>query len=219
MELSPSKLYLEVVNNRLNKNSAVDLLIALIEGSDNSDIRAESLEIVKKINLNNDKVYRLIENCFISDENSIIRCVAADILFNNLSKAKSFLPLKWASLNESSALVIKKLIDLFSSVDDPHFNIFKNNIVNRLKDIYDVPLSEINFFLNLEVIYAEYAKEINYKVGEAWHKIMNMLRRLPNSKEIIHRAYYFKFGGNEYKPLQDNSLEYLRKLIFQEINV
>ena len=131
MELSPSKLYLEVVNNRLNKNSAVDLLIALIEGSDNSDIRAESLEIVKKINLNNDKVYRLIENCFISDENSIIRCVAADILFNNFSKAKSFLPLKWASLNENSALVIKKLIDLFSRFDDPHFNIFKNNISNN----------------------------------------------------------------------------------------
>ena len=218
MELSPSKIYLDVVNNRLNKNSAVDLLIALIEGSDNSEIRTESLEIVKKINLNNDKVYRLVENCLISDENSILRCVAADILFNNFSKAKNFLPLKWASLNENSALVIKKLLGLFTSVDDPHFNIFKNNIVNRLKDIYDVPLSEINFFLNLEVIYAEYAKEINFKVGEAWHKIMNILRKSSNSKEIIHRAYYFKFGGNEYKPLQDNSLEYLKNLIFQENN-
>ena len=219
MELSPNKLYLEVVNNRLNKNSAVDLLIALIEGSDNPEIRTESLEIVKKLNVNNDKTYRLIENCFVSDESSMVRYIAADILFYNFSKAKNYLPFKWACLHENSALVIKKLLDLFTSVDDPHFNIFKNNIVNRLKDVYDVPLSEVIFFLNLEVIYVEYANEINYKVGEAWHKIMNMLRRLPNSKEIIHRAYYFKFGGNEYKPLQDNSLEYLRKLIFQEINV
>ena len=215
MELSPNKIYLEVLNNRLNKNSAVDLLIGLIEGSDNSDIRAESLEIIKKINLNNDKVYRLSENCFISDENSIIRCVAADILFNHFSKTKTFLPLKWASLNENSALVVKKLLDLFTSVDDPHFNIFKTNITNRLKNVYDVVLTEVNFFLNLEVIYIEYTKEINYEIGEAWYKIMNLLKRCQNSKEIIHRAYHFKFGGNEYKPLKDNSLEYLRNLIFQ----
>ena len=210
--LAPEKIYADVINNRLNKEVATDLLISLIE-SPNEKIRIESIEFFYKLSLSSDKAFRIIENCLISDENALIRSAAAKVLFYNFPKKKNFLPLKYVIQHENSPIVIRTLIDMFeSSKDDPHFNIFSEQIKERLMKIYNIPREEIDLLLNLEVIYTEHAGDNKFKAGDTWFKIIGMLKNLSNTTSLIQRIYYLKLGGKKYTPLPDNSISYLKSL-------
>jgi len=79
MPLTPKAIYEDLKNKDLDYTSALELLITLIDNTDNVDTRLESIRILEKIQAKDDKVYKLLENLLISDSNEYIRNLAASL--------------------------------------------------------------------------------------------------------------------------------------------
>ena len=62
MDLTPEKIYEDFRKNNLDKSTAFELLISLIEHSDDDNIRVESIKNLEKIGIDNNKLFKLFEN-------------------------------------------------------------------------------------------------------------------------------------------------------------
>jgi len=130
MSLTPRNIYLDYTNKLLNKISASDLLIFLIENSKSEQIRLESIHFLKEIGPQNRHVFKFLENLLISDLNEPIRRAAFDViikLFNREIKASSNL-VKHVIKNENGQLLIN-LIEFLSKVDK---SACKKMLVNKI---------------------------------------------------------------------------------------
>ena len=78
--LSPEKIYSNVENGKLSKAIAAELLISLIEGSDNPTTRAESIKISEKLKIHDKKTFKILENSLLSDESPLVRKSAAKFI-------------------------------------------------------------------------------------------------------------------------------------------
>ncbi|MFX1393703.1 MAG: HEAT repeat domain-containing protein [Promethearchaeota archaeon] len=212
--LTPGQICINVAKNKLSKDVATELLISLIESPD-YNIRIKTLEAFLDLALNSDKVLKIVENCLLSDENALVRSAAAKVIFKNFPKNKNYIPLKWASRYEKSAIVINTFFNLFD-IGDPLFDFIKQKLLKRLERIYSIIRSEINLFLTLDVLYAHYAKEYDFIAGSAWFKVMKFLNTFPNTTGLIQRIYYLKLGGKKYLAPPDESFSYLKELILRE---
>ena len=130
LELTPRKIYNDVINNKMTIDEATEFLISLIERSSNNDFRSKCLKIINKLSLKNKKIFIVLENFLVSDENPAVRAAAASgIVRNFLKDCKR--PLEWIIQYENSILVIKKIIKLLKKVDDQQFEILKKKIVEK----------------------------------------------------------------------------------------
>jgi len=100
MILTPEKICEEFENNNLDKHTAFDLLISLIENSENENDRVKSIESLEKIGIFNGKTFNILENALISDSNGNIRNAAAKVIEKKFSNEKALVPLKWAIKHE-----------------------------------------------------------------------------------------------------------------------
>jgi HEAT repeat protein len=94
-KLTVAKIYEYVTKKELNKAEALKMLNFFIESSTNSDDRVHSLDAFELLNLDNEKAYRILENCLISDESPEVRKTAAKVLSIIFPK-KSKILLKYA---------------------------------------------------------------------------------------------------------------------------
>ena len=99
--LTPEGIYDQFISKTISKDEAMRRLISLFEGSDDIGLRAKSLEILDKIVLEKDEIFKFLESCLISDENWIVRATAAEILIN-IFPIKSEAPIIWAIDNDKS---------------------------------------------------------------------------------------------------------------------
>jgi HEAT repeat protein len=94
MALNPKKIYNEFKKKVIDKESAVDSLIYLIENAESDETRLKCIKTLQKISSKNDKTFSILENLLISDSNEEIRILAAnnlDVLFQE----KALAPLQW----------------------------------------------------------------------------------------------------------------------------
>lgn len=91
-----------------------------MEESIDAKIRIKGLEIISKLNITNNKVFNLLENCRISDDNEFVRVTAAKIIALCFPK-KGVKSLKWALHHETSPLVLNIISKLFEGVEDIYF--------------------------------------------------------------------------------------------------
>ena len=101
MPLTPKAIYKDLMNNELDKTSAVELLITLIENAEYLSTRISGIEILHKMKLKDKKIYHLLENLIISDVNENIKIYSATVL-KDLFEEEAIPPLKWAIQNEKS---------------------------------------------------------------------------------------------------------------------
>ncbi len=117
MELSPSRIQEEFENKRLDKNSAFEMLISLIENSDDEKIRIESVSILCKLGSNLDKTFKFLEQLLVSDSSQLVRAIAAkEIQTNYLHHALS--PMQWAINHEidyDCLITIIKTLELINN--------------------------------------------------------------------------------------------------------
>ena len=131
MDLPPKKIYEDFQKNDLDKSTAFELLISLIEHSDDDLIRVESIENLEKIGLETNKLFKLFENLMISDSSEIIRTSAAKVICNNfLDKALS--PVKWALLHDSSYECMITIINTLVKMNDQES---KDILIGEIKQI------------------------------------------------------------------------------------
>jgi hypothetical protein len=131
MELTPRKIYEDFIKNNIDRNYSAELLISLVDNTDQNDIRLESIKHLKKIGLINEKIFHFLENLFISDTNGTIRCAAAQYI-KEFFVDKSLSLIKWAIQYESDydcmIIMIQILVELKN-------NESKSVLIDMIKEI------------------------------------------------------------------------------------
>ncbi len=162
MDLTPDDIYKDLTNSRINKTTAHNLLISLIDNSENENLRLEAIIILEKIGVINNNLFKILENLLISDSNSKIRNAAAKFL-NHKFIEKAINPMNWAMKNETD---YECLITVIESLEKINSNESKLILVNEIKKIIKTK------YLNKE-------KRIENK------KYKKAFKRLIKSKKII----------------------------------
>ena len=131
MELSPQLIKKNFGNKKLDKFSAINQLVSIIENSEDLQARNESIKVLAQINANTESVFKLLENLLISDSHEIIRYTAATVIekvFLNIALE----PLKWVFKHEESLrclLTVSKILGKIDSIQS------KLLLINRIKRI------------------------------------------------------------------------------------
>lgn len=187
--LNPEKIYADIINGKLNKPEAIEMLVSLIDESNDAQVRAECVEILERIASKTDRVFKTIENCLISDESPFVRSAAVKAIVQNYLK-DDLSSLKWVIKNDKSPIVLKTIFDLFEKIDTQQIKLLKKElikIIERFASVIGVIPEEVNFFLDLEALFAkdnknyeidlkaykDYENLSNVKNGEPWLEIRN----------------------------------------------
>jgi len=109
MPLTPKAIYKDFINGDLDKLFATELLLTLIDNTENIETRIESLNILDKIQIDDEKTFQFLEHLLISDFNAEIRNLTCVILKNHyLDKClDSFI---WALEHETSLQCLTTII-------------------------------------------------------------------------------------------------------------
>lgn len=130
--LTPEKICNDFFNGSMSRNEAEELLVSLVESSEDMNIRIGCIDAFEQIGISNKRIFDILEVCLISDENPLIR-VAAAKSFLLLFPKKGFRPLKWAIQNEQSAFVIIPLFDFLETLDNSDLEIYSKEIIKRFE--------------------------------------------------------------------------------------
>jgi len=150
--LNPSTIYQKIINNKMNRLEGIEFLISIIEKSDNTSTRLESLKILYRLKTQDHIVFKTLENCIISDEYEEIRIISAKNILENYFQAGEKC-LEWALLNDKSSRFLKALGKM---LNDPNIDQFKTLYaiyLQRLEEIsekIDVVPEEVPFLLDIE---------------------------------------------------------------------
>jgi len=150
--LNPEKIFNDYIIQRKTKTETIELLITLLEGTDNEDIIINVLDILDRLEVRTKQIFKILENLLISDENPLVRSAAAKIIVKYFLK-EVLSPIEWTIQHEKSSAVLKTLIKSFEKVDNQYTRILKNEL---LRSIFGVVQEEITFFLELDALIEDY---------------------------------------------------------------
>jgi len=156
--LTPKEIYIEFENKIIDKRSASEGLINLVENSKDEDLREESIQYIKKIGLKNQSTFEFLENLFISDVSENIRFAAFKAIKKNFEE-KAIKPALYAIFKEKGLLlipIIEFLIDNFNPFLCKDVLIQKIKILNR-----EFLIDDLNF-MKLENLHLLRLKNIIY---------------------------------------------------------
>ena len=131
MDFSP-KLILEDYNNKdLNKASAIEQLVSLIENAHDINTIVESITILGTIKAENNHVFNLLENLLISDSHEKIRYISAKVLYKNFLD-RIFEPMKFAFYHEKSVSCLIVIVEALGNINNLSS---KSLLINKIKRI------------------------------------------------------------------------------------
>jgi hypothetical protein len=104
-ELTVAKIYDYVTTKSMTKSEAIELLTYFIENNENSEIRKISIQAFEVLELKSKKVYNILENCLLSDEDPQVKKVAEKLITNKYPKRSRDL-LNW--IKEHNKIMKKK---------------------------------------------------------------------------------------------------------------
>lgn len=205
--LNPEKIQEDLSTGSLTKENAAELLISLIEGSDNVEIRVKSIETLQKLNIQNEKIFKILENLLISDENAIVRASVAKHIIHNYPE-DGLSALRWVIQHEKSPLVLDILFNYINKFNSNQFTLIRQDLINWNKEFSSkigIVLEESRFFLDLEVLFAK--GKSNYEVDPFSYKRFETLSDTKNDDpwlviknkhvEILNLNYFnWKFVKN-----------------------
>ncbi|MFX1237130.1 MAG: hypothetical protein ACFFAS_00100 [Promethearchaeota archaeon] len=151
-----NRLYQDYINNEISNDEIHHALLSILDERSSMELLTEALNIIENLSIKDNKIFEIIENLLISDENPKIRSQVATIIVKLYLK-EAVSPLKWTIQNEKSSLVINALFDALESIDNDLTRILKKEL---LKSIFGVKDEDMSFFLELESFSEEF-KAIN----------------------------------------------------------
>jgi len=154
--LSPEKIYNDLITHRIKKNDAIELFTLIIEESNDISAITSTIKIISSLSFKSKRLFKLLENLLISDEEVNVRSSAAKALINNYIE-ELITPMKWTIEHEKSTIVLKALFDSFENVSNKYTKMLKKEL---LLSIFGVVEEEIQFFLDLDAICEEF-REMN----------------------------------------------------------
>ena len=143
-DLPPREIIARYHSKEIDLSTLINYFISIIEENDNEQLRAEAIDYLGKLNFKKDfktRVFKLIERIFISDENHLIRELAAKSLVN-LFPEKCLEPLKWAINHEKTLIVFKTIVNLIDKLGKSKRNSLKKEIAEK----FGVNPKEVEYF-------------------------------------------------------------------------
>ncbi|MFW9898140.1 MAG: leucine-rich repeat domain-containing protein [Candidatus Thorarchaeota archaeon] len=223
MKLTPEKIYENYNNRVLDKVSAVENLISIIENSDNINSRIEGIETLKKIDITDNKAcFKLLENLLISDTFEKIRNTAAKVIKQKFLD-KALEPMKWALQHEESPLclntIYNTIIEVISKLEREKEPSAKSLLLDEVKKMNErdfkisfeilCEIKPINDFTKLELA----SILINYFTLVFLKKTYWRLKYKIEKCKIIELNFIFK--GLTSLPEAIKNLSSLKTLIFR----
>jgi Leucine-rich repeat (LRR) protein len=130
MPLTPEAIYKDFINGDLDKQVVLELLLNLIDNAENIETRLESIKILNKIQIDDEKAFEFLEQLLVSDSNEDIRNLTILILKNNfLDRALS--PMIWALEHENS---LKCLISIISTISEIESDEAKSILIKKFRN-------------------------------------------------------------------------------------
>ena len=219
--LTPEKIQKEYTSGEISKENAAELLISLIETSENNEIRVKSIKAIEKIDYQSEMIFKTLENHLISDDIAKVRATAAEVLIQNFLN-DSLPALSWVIQHEKSPLVLKLIYDLSEDFSSPEIELIKKDLIHWSEDFSSkigiVP-KESKFFLDLETLFSDDKR--NYEIDPLSYKHFETLSDIKNGEpwlvirnkhvEILNFEYFkWKFIKNNTDII--NSLSKLQDL-------
>lgn len=179
--LTPEAIVSDFLNGKLHLNLAVELLLSLLEKSDNSEMRRKSIIALEKLGVNDYKIFKILENILLSDENPYVRSAAAKLIGQSYLKygKKTLL---WVIQHEKSPAVIKTMVNMIEK-EPPHFRTIAEEIFNWLKNFslyLGVIPNESKFFLDLEVFFSQ--NNIDYEISSHTYQFYEKISHIKNDQ-------------------------------------
>ena len=154
--LTPREIYSEFENKIIDKRTASEVLINLVENSQDEELREESIKYIKKIGLKNRSTFEFLENLFISDFNENIRSAAFKAIKKNFED-KAIKPALYAIFKEKGLIlipVIEFLIEKFNPFSCKDVLIQKiKNLDNKFLTYDHIKLENLNLSRLKNIIY------------------------------------------------------------------
>ncbi|MFX1378779.1 MAG: hypothetical protein ACFFA4_06760 [Promethearchaeota archaeon] len=176
--ITPEKIQKRISTGDLTRENATEHLISLIEGSDDTRIRIMSIKILEKLNFQNENLFKIMENCLVSDESAIIRAVVAKYIIQNYLE-EGISALIWALQHETSPLVLILFFEFIEKFGSPQFESIRKELLIWNKDFskkIGVVPQESRFFLDLELLFAK-SKE-NYIINPNSYKYFKIIKNI-----------------------------------------
>jgi Leucine-rich repeat (LRR) protein len=216
--LTPNAICSDLENNKISKSLATDLLISLIEGSEDTILRAQSIKALKRVQTKSKKLFKVLENCIVSDENALIRSAAAEIvLLKYLDQGIN--SILWSLENEKSPLVLNTIIKSSEINENSGNDKLIKSSAEKVGDIANnigIIDKEARFILDIEAIFA--SKKPSYDLNL---KTYDFYKEIGDSWLLIKDKHIISLNFNFFNwfLLKENPriFDPLNKLIFPEI--
>jgi len=151
--LNPDQVFESFTKNRISKEEALNFLITILEKSENSKLRINSLRIIGTFSYKNQRIFNILENCLTSDETQEVRSLSSEIILNQYVQ-EGLETLKWAIMNEKSSQVLS------------HFNsILNKNNNSTLKNALDLRIKYIASNLNVKVEEVQFLLDLGIQIS------------------------------------------------------
>jgi len=208
MSLSPLKIYQDLKENKLDRKTAAEILLMLIENSEDDNVRIESVRFLKKIGIKNDKLFKILEDLLISDLNERVRYMAA-LYIKDFFLERSLSLIKWAVQYESDYFCLLVFIQSLADLKNQES---KSILINMIKDIRKTKyLDEKNKIENKK--FKRSIKKLMKKVKfEIWshEKLAEIIVNYLTISELTKKFYsvYFELENSLVVKLDLADVEY-----------
>jgi hypothetical protein len=149
--LNPNIFYQKILQNEIGTIEGIEYLISVIEKSDNTNARLQSLNILYTLKVHDDIVFKTLENCIISEENEEIRIISAKIVLEFYFQ-DGLECLQWAILNDTSSIFLNSFGKMLSDPKINQYEILYTLFLQRLEKIarkLELVSEEVPFLLDL----------------------------------------------------------------------
>lgn len=200
------KIKQDLVNKKISTEEASELLISLIETSEDKNYRAQYIEEFGNVALKIEKNFKFLENYLVSDESPLVRRAAAKTIMIKFPKS-CHQPLRWVIQNDKSIMVLKTIIEFLGSLKDIDFDFLLRNLLARLSEIYQVIPQEARFLLDLEAELNPFLEigffkpVINNRHVTALDLVGRKLKKLPPSISFLTFLQHLNLWDNDLMTL------------------
>lgn len=130
--VDPQNIYEDYISNRLSKVETAEKLIMIIENGNLSFQIESSINLLGKLALPTNEVFKVLENCLITIPYPIIRALTAKILLEMFPE-RSIEPLMWVIVNDCTPYSLYSMYDLFGWSEDPLFEGIKKELFKKIE--------------------------------------------------------------------------------------
>ncbi|MHA1492243.1 MAG: hypothetical protein ACTSRI_21650 [Promethearchaeota archaeon] len=150
--LNPNTIYNKILQNKITRIEGIEFLISIIENSDTTSTRLESLKMLYHLKTREHIVFKALENSIISDEIEEIRIISAQIILENylLTGEKC---LEWVLLNDKSSKLLKVLGVMLKLSKIDQYKTLYIIYLQRLEKIaenFEIISEEVPFLVDIE---------------------------------------------------------------------